>query len=81
MLITTAKVAIKVGRSKAARKAARKAVEFARENVTVDTEARALDIEVGGKVLRVDRNTFKRNRNAESVPAIESPFPESDPFL
>lgn len=76
MIITAAKVAFKLGRSKTARKVARKVVETARENVTIDTAERAVEIEAAGRTFRIDRDTFKRDRSAEAA----TQTPELTPF-
>lgn len=76
MIIAVAKLAIKVGRSKTTRRVVRKAVKVAKENVSVDTAARAIDLEVAGRTYRIDRSTFKREVETAVVPASI----EYDPF-
>lgn len=79
MIITVTKLAFKVGKSKTARKAARKAVAFAKENVSVDVANRTVDIEVAGRTVQLSRETFKRE-TATGVPAARDPFGDFDPF-
>lgn len=73
MVITAAKLAFKVAKSKKARKIARKAVKFARENVSVDAANRRVEVAVAGRTVQLSRDSFKR----DAAPAIAS---ESNPF-
>lgn len=80
MIITALKLAFKVARSKKARKAARKAVAFAKENVSVDMVNRTVDIAVAGRTVQLNRETFKREAVAETATAWHDPFGDFDPF-
>lgn len=68
-------IAIKAAKSKTARKAARKAAKYVRENVTIEVENRGLNVNIADRTLRIERDTFNRKNE---VPAIESAY---DPFL
>lgn len=70
MIFTTAKLAIKIARSKRARKLARATVKFAKESIAVDASNRSVDVSVGGRTVTIDRTTFKR----DSLSAAESQF-------
>jgi DNA-binding protein YbaB len=72
-------IALKVAKSKTARKAAkkagRKAAEFARENVTVEIVNGGVEIDIAGRKVRIDREALSRK---DEVQTIEI---EYDPFL
>jgi hypothetical protein len=78
MIITVAKLAFKVARSKKTRKAARKVAAFAKENVSVDMVNRTVDIAVGGRTMQLSRETFKREQTA-ALPTVSDPFEGYDP--
>jgi hypothetical protein len=70
MIITTAKITIKLARSKTARKVARKAYRLAKEHVELDAAPRSVS---------VGQRTFSLDRSAPAVNLFDESF-DPGPF-
>jgi hypothetical protein len=69
MIVTTTKIALKVARSKTARKAALQAAKLIKENVDLDVTARSVTI---------GQHTYSLERTRNS--ALPHSAPADDPF-